>query len=678
MMDRTKWNQRTPTSWIAVTALLVFACFWVACGGGAGSANSSSWKKAIAPPKLTVLSPPVGPTTGGTPVAITGTDIQMGATVVFGNVPAAQINSVTSTSIEAVTPVHDPANVDVTVTNPDTGSDALLGAFTFEGSPLPIGGPAPTISSVSPNSGPVVGGMVVTITGTGFQSGATVTFGQSPAAAVVFSSATQLLATTPAHASGVADVTVRNPDGQSATLPGVFVFTSGTVTAGCGTDCGNVGDPYEGGSYPAHTDVSACGTLTPTGSPTYYQLTGDIGSDPTVLCLNVYYPSGSLSLDLAGHTVTGQVKIQGNQNLSGSTVLNGTIACDTTGYTLTGCLVIDGTNLTSQIRAHHLTLNQTNPQASLYANFAATSDYWGGGSGLGRGVRLDHITSTTASKPDANRTYLIRTGGNSSPTSVHMSFEADHNNLTCSADTNTCQAIAFLLSKNVVAHHNLINMVQRTTAATHGRGILCDGVGKESVLTGCEVYDNDIYANNNWAVTVRESEVACEYDNVQIHDNYIHNIRATSYGAAIFLGGNTGLTGDGMTGCLGNYVNTNVYNNTLEMNDGNAVSVDAIHGPVIRNNTVTCTTDCSSAGWFAQTIEGYAGAVFLSGTDMTVKDNDVSVLTAAGKNAVKVCGPAGNPSYVCNEPAATTSATVCNTGTVVGNGQITTNNPPCP
>ena len=223
MMDRTKWNQRTPTSWIAVTALLVFACFWVACGGGAGSANSSSWEKAITPPKLTGISPASGPTTGGTTVAVTGTDFQQGATVVFGDVPAAKINSVTSTSIEAMTPVHDPGKVDVKITNPDTRSDTLLGAFTFEGSPLNTGGPAPTVNSVLPNSGPVVGGTVVTITGTDFQSGATVTFGQTPAA-VDFNNATHLQATTPAHFPGPVDVIVRNPDTQSARVPGGFTY----------------------------------------------------------------------------------------------------------------------------------------------------------------------------------------------------------------------------------------------------------------------------------------------------------------------------------------------------------------------------------------------------------------------------------------------------------------------
>jgi hypothetical protein len=51
-----------------------------------------------------------------------------------------------------------------------------------------------------------------------------VTFGLTPAAAVVFSSATQLLATTPAHAQGTVDVIVRNPDTQPATVSGGFTY----------------------------------------------------------------------------------------------------------------------------------------------------------------------------------------------------------------------------------------------------------------------------------------------------------------------------------------------------------------------------------------------------------------------------------------------------------------------
>jgi uncharacterized repeat protein (TIGR02543 family) len=61
----------------------------------------------------------------------------------------------------------------------------------------------PTITSVSPTAGPTAGGLLVTITGTNFQPGATVTFGGS-AASVGAITTTTISATTPAHAAGAA------------------------------------------------------------------------------------------------------------------------------------------------------------------------------------------------------------------------------------------------------------------------------------------------------------------------------------------------------------------------------------------------------------------------------------------------------------------------------------------
>ena len=58
--------------------------------------------------------------------------------------------------------------------------------------------PSPTVSSVSPNSGSTAGGTAVTITGTNFAAGATVTFGGTAATNVVVVSGTQITATTPA------------------------------------------------------------------------------------------------------------------------------------------------------------------------------------------------------------------------------------------------------------------------------------------------------------------------------------------------------------------------------------------------------------------------------------------------------------------------------------------------
>ena len=84
--------------------------------------------------------------------------------------------------------------------------------------------PAIAVSSVSPTSGPTTGGTAVTITGTGFQSGATVSFGGKTATNVSVVSTTSLTAITPSHPAGTVSVTVTNPNGQSATLSNAYTY----------------------------------------------------------------------------------------------------------------------------------------------------------------------------------------------------------------------------------------------------------------------------------------------------------------------------------------------------------------------------------------------------------------------------------------------------------------------
>src|SRR5437016_14667707 len=78
--------------------------------------------------------------------------------------------------------------------------------------------PAPTVSAISPSSGTSSGGTAVTLTGTGFAVGATVSLGGTAATNVTVVSSTSLTATTAAHAAGVVNVVVTNSDGQSGTL----------------------------------------------------------------------------------------------------------------------------------------------------------------------------------------------------------------------------------------------------------------------------------------------------------------------------------------------------------------------------------------------------------------------------------------------------------------------------
>jgi hypothetical protein len=87
----------------------------------------------------------------------------------------------------------------------------------------------PTVSSVSPNSGPIAGGTGVTLTGTNFAAGATVTFGGTAATNVVVVGSTSITATTSAHAAGAVTVTV-TASGQSGSLSNGFTYNA-PVTA---------------------------------------------------------------------------------------------------------------------------------------------------------------------------------------------------------------------------------------------------------------------------------------------------------------------------------------------------------------------------------------------------------------------------------------------------------------
>ena len=82
------------------------------------------------------------------------------------------------------------------------------------------GGAAPvavsTVTSISPAGGLAAGGTVVTITGTNFETPATVDFGPNEATNVTVESPTEIQATSPAG-SGTVDVTVTTASGTSAT-----------------------------------------------------------------------------------------------------------------------------------------------------------------------------------------------------------------------------------------------------------------------------------------------------------------------------------------------------------------------------------------------------------------------------------------------------------------------------
>ena len=171
----------------------------------------------VPPPTLSSVSPASGPAAGGTSLTLTGTQFVTGATVSVGGTSATNVNVASSTSITATAPAHAAGSVSVVVTNPDGQSATQGNAYTYVSSP--------TLSSVSPTSGPIAGGTSLTLTGTQFVSGATVTVGGVSATSVNVASSTSITATAPAHTAGSVSVVVTNPDGGSVTLNNAFTYT---------------------------------------------------------------------------------------------------------------------------------------------------------------------------------------------------------------------------------------------------------------------------------------------------------------------------------------------------------------------------------------------------------------------------------------------------------------------
>jgi hypothetical protein len=88
-------------------------------------------------------------------------------------------------------------------------------------SPLP-----PTFTSISPASGPTLGGTPVTIVGTNFVSGGSfsVTIGGTAATGVVWVDSSHITAVTPAGTAGTKDVVITNNDGQFVTGVGAYTY----------------------------------------------------------------------------------------------------------------------------------------------------------------------------------------------------------------------------------------------------------------------------------------------------------------------------------------------------------------------------------------------------------------------------------------------------------------------
>jgi uncharacterized repeat protein (TIGR02543 family) len=129
---------------------------------------------------------------------------------------------------------------------------------------------APTATGISPTSGTASGGTLVTVAGTDFVAGATVTVGGAVCTSPNVVSATSLTCTTGAGSAGAVNVVVSNSDSQSGTLTSGFTYvavaTYSVAYNGNTSTGGSV--PTDGNTYANGASVSVLGnsgTLVKTG-----------------------------------------------------------------------------------------------------------------------------------------------------------------------------------------------------------------------------------------------------------------------------------------------------------------------------------------------------------------------------------------------------------------------------
>jgi IPT/TIG domain len=267
-------------------------------------------------PTVAGVSPSSGP--AGTEVEVTGTNFGAAEAIYFGTTEATDATIINSTVITAASPTGGSGTVDVRVMN-NVGLSPLNppnDQYTYTTTT------APTVTGVTPNSGPLTGGTSVTITGTGFAAGSSVAFGTVTATNVTFNSATSLSATSPPGVSaGAVDVRVTTAGVTSPINRPADLFTYTSTTTPTVTGLSPTFGPAAGGTFVTisgtnFVDVTAVdfGTTPATGETVINSNTITVDSPPGmgIVDLTVTTDTGTSPTNpadqftyLAAPTVTG-------------------------------------------------------------------------------------------------------------------------------------------------------------------------------------------------------------------------------------------------------------------------------------------------------------------------------------------------------------------------------------
>ena len=163
----------------------------------------------VSPPTVTSITPTSGPTAGGTRLRISGAHFRHVTAVLFGSSRGRALHVVSSTRLDITAPAHTGGVSDIRViTRYGRSAARTRDQYTYV--------PPPTITSITPSSGPTGGGTRVRIDGAHFRHVTAVLFGSEPGTALDVGSDSALDITVPPHTAGTVDIQVVTSYGSSA------------------------------------------------------------------------------------------------------------------------------------------------------------------------------------------------------------------------------------------------------------------------------------------------------------------------------------------------------------------------------------------------------------------------------------------------------------------------------
>jgi hypothetical protein len=167
--------------------------------------------------RVTIVSPQEGSITGGEPIAMSGTNFPPDAIVTIGGKPLINQEIINGTVISGITPPGTPGEYNILIDSPSIGFTTFAGKFLYP-TPFP-----PTITAITPSQGPLMGGQIATIEGSGFITGVSVVISDVEAKVTAFTS-THVTFITPPHTEGAKFVLVRNVDRKVGFLDGGYTY----------------------------------------------------------------------------------------------------------------------------------------------------------------------------------------------------------------------------------------------------------------------------------------------------------------------------------------------------------------------------------------------------------------------------------------------------------------------